>query len=170
MLLPEEVDLNEEIEDPRKELVDQLIEYQKYKRLSNLISEKDEAGDWAVERKSQQIPLPFDDDEAWEEVAVWDLLTVFSNLMSSISMERIVDLYEEVSINEKITLIREYIETKRNFFFSDLIGDGKNALEIICAFLALLELVKQNQIRVFQNKLFGDIKIEGRLDEVGYGG
>ncbi len=161
MLLPEEFDLDDEIEDPRKELVDQLIEYQKYKRLSELIASRERETEWLIERKKSQINLPFEDESFWEEVAVWDLLKVFSNLVSSISVERIIDLYEEVTVNEKITLIGEYLERSREFLFTDLIKDGQNVLELVCALMAVLELVKQRRIGVYQNRLFGDIRIRG---------
>jgi len=167
MLLPVEYGIDEGIEeDPRQELVDQLIEYQKYKKLGELIGQKENEAEWLIARKQNQIALPFEDDEdIWEEVAVWDLLKVFSKLISSISMERIIDLYEEVSVNEKITLINEYIEEKEEFVFTDLIKDTNSLLEIVCTFLAVLELVKQRQISVYQNRLFGDIRIRKHNQE-----
>ena len=150
----------EEDGDPRRELVDQLIEYQKYKKLGELIQRTAREGEWLIERKRSQIALPFDDDDrVWEEVAVWDLLKVFSNLIASISMEKIVDLYEEVTVNEKITLVNELLEERKEFVFIDLIKKIDSALEIVCAFLAILELVKQKRISIYQNRLFGDIRI-----------
>ena len=61
MLLPIDFDLSDEIEDPRQELVEQLIEYHKYKKLGELISKKEDEIEWAVERKKTQLALPFDD-------------------------------------------------------------------------------------------------------------
>ncbi len=159
MLLPVEFNIDDEIEDPRAELVDRLIEYQKYKKLTKLITEKERETEWIIERRTNQITLPFDDGTYWEEVAIWDLLKVFSNIMSSVSVERIIDLYEEVTVNEKIALIHELLELKKDFLFTDLIRDESNILEYVCAFLAILEMVKQKQIGIFQNKLFGDIRI-----------
>jgi segregation and condensation protein A len=160
MLLPVEFDIGEEFEDPRKELVGRLIEYQKYKKLSQLISDKEKEAEWIIERRANQFALPFDDDSYWEEVAVWDLLKVFSNIISSVSVERVIDLYEEVTVNEKITLVNELLETKKDFLFTDLIKNKQNILEIVCAFLAILEMVKQKLIGVYQNRLFGDIGIK----------
>jgi segregation and condensation protein A len=159
MLLPVEFDMDDEIEDPRAELVNRLIEYQKYKKLTRLITEKERETEWIIERRTNQITLPFEDGSYWEEVAIWDLLKVFSNIMSSVSVERIIDLYEEVTVNEKIALVHELLELKKEFLFTDLIKDNSNILEYVCAFLAILEMVKQKQIGIFQNKLFGDIRI-----------
>jgi segregation and condensation protein A len=157
--LPDEED-DEEWEDPRQELVDRLIEYQKYKKLTELMSEQEKQAEWTLERRKKQPTLPFpDNEELWEQIDVWDLLRTFTGLMSTLSPERILDLYEEVSVNEKLSLIEEYLETKGEFLFTDLILKPDSAMDLVCAFLALLEAVKAKRIRVFQNKLFGDIRI-----------
>jgi segregation and condensation protein A len=160
MLLPEEVDFDEEFEDPRQELVEKLVEYQKFKEISKLMEEKERESEWMIERKRKQINLPFlDEDGLWEEIDVWDLLRTFSSIVSSISSERIIDLYEEVTINEKLSLIYEYLDTKNEFLFTDLIVHSKSILEIVCSFLAILEAVKIRKITILQNKMFGDIRI-----------
>jgi len=159
MLLPVEVDFDEEFDDPRQELVDKLIEYQKFKKLSDLIGEKEKDSEWIIERSKKQRTLPFPDDDLWEQIEVWDLLKTFSNIMASLSSERIIDLYEEVSINEKISLINELLETKGEFLFTELIVRKASMLEVVCAFLALLESVKAKRITILQNRLFGDIRV-----------
>ena len=161
MLLPLELDLDDEIEDPRRELVEKLIEYQKFRRLSDLMGKKEGEVEWIVERARDQRILPFADDGIWGEVSVWDLLQTFSSLLSSLSAERIIDLYEEVSVNEKVTLIGEMLEGRDEFLFTDLLR-RRSVLEVVCAFFAVLELVKARRITVFQNRLFGDIRIKAR--------
>jgi segregation and condensation protein A len=170
MLLPVEVNLEDEIEDPRRQLVDTLIEYQKFKKLSDLMEEKGMEAEWIIERKKLQRPLPFPDDEVlWEQIDVWDLLKTFSTVMTSLSSERIIDLYEEVSINEKIALIDELLGKGDDFFFSDLIVNRGSVMEVVCAFLAVLECVKERMIRILQNKLFGDIRIRTFESKVEHG-
>lgn len=160
MLLPVEIDLEDELEDPRQELVDRLIEYQKYKKLSELMMEKESENQWIIEREKAQRALPFDNEEPmWQEMEVWDLLTTFSKLMKGLTPERIIDLYEEVSVNEKLTLIRELLEEREEFPFTDIIVRPDSIMDIICAFLAILESVKFKIIRIYQNRLFGDIMI-----------
>ncbi len=162
MLLPVEVDLAEELDDPRTELVEKLIEYQKVKKLSELIEAKEQEAEWSIERKSAQPVLPFPDEELWEQVTVWDLLKTFSSILSSFPSERIIDMYEEVSVNEKITLIYELLDSTGEFVFTDLVIKKSSIMEVICSFLAVLELVKSAVILVYQNKLFGDILIKER--------
>ncbi len=162
MLLPVEIAVDDEdIDDPRKELVDKLIEYQKFKKLSELMEQKEDEAEWVFERKKIQSPLPFsDDDELWERLDTWDLLKTFSNLVSSYNSERILDLYEEVSVNEKITLMNELLESRGECMFTDLIVRKGNLMDVVCAFMALLEAVKFRMASVWQNRMFGDIKIK----------
>lgn len=160
LLLPVEINLDDEVEDPRQELVAKLIDYQKFKKLSELMTEKEKKTEWVIERKKVQKILPFgEDDNLWEEIEVWDLLKSFSHVMKNFNSERIVNLYEEVSVNEKITLINEFLEKRKEFYFNELIINPDSIMEIICSFLAVLEMAKSSNLAFFQNRLFGDIKI-----------
>ena len=170
MLLPVEITYDdEEVEDPRQELVDKLIEYQKFKKLSELMEEKEESAEWSFERSKIQRVLPFDErDSDWEQGDTWDLLQqmqkLFKSMVSQYSNEKILNMYEEISVNEKITLMNELFEKKNECMFTDLITREGNEMDIVCAFMAILEAVKFKMITIFQNKLFGDIKICKRLD------
>ena len=105
LLLPEGIDVDDDTEDPRTELVERLIEYQKHKSLGQLIASKQAEADWLPARREREIELLHPEKEMWEEVAVWDLLKAFSTLVSSISMERIIDLHEEMTVNEIVKAI-----------------------------------------------------------------
>ena len=147
-------------EDPRRELVEKLLEHQKYKRLAELLAENEASLDWIYERKKPQPALPFaQGDEAWEKIEVWDLFQTFSKIMKGLSSERVLNLMEEVSIHEKITLVREILAEKESCLFTDLILNPQSVLEVVCAFLAILELVKAQTIVLYQSLLFGDIQI-----------
>jgi len=160
-LLPAEMDSNYN-EDPRADLVDRLIEYQKYKKLSELMEEKEKDNEWVIERKRLQHNLPFTDDDMWEKVDIWDLVKTFSSLTVNLPAERIIDLYEEVTVNEKTTLLFEFFETSGECRFTDLIT-RPGALDVVCAFLAVLEAAKMRLITLFQNRLFGDILIRPNM-------
>jgi segregation and condensation protein A len=158
MLLPVEFKDDDEAEDPRGELVEKLIEYQKFKTLSELMEEKEREAEWVIERRKLQRSLPFEDGQLWEKIDVWSLLKTFSNITKNLSLERIMDLREEVSINEKITLIDELLSAKGECLWTDLLGRG-TLMDMVCAFLAILEAVKLRIINVYQHRLFGDILI-----------
>ena len=157
-LLPVEMDKDSDIEDPRADLVERLIEYQKYKKLSELMEEKEKENEWVIERRRLQHNLPFTDDDIWEKVDIWDLLKTFSALTVNMDTESIIDLYEEVSVNEKFTLLTEYLENRGECRFTELIIRS-GPLDVVCAFLAVLEAAKMRLIQLFQNRLFGDILI-----------
>jgi segregation and condensation protein A len=162
-LLPVELDLGDEGIDPRQDLVDRLIEYQKIKKLSGLMEEREKEAEWIIERKRLQRSLPFDDEGLWEELDIWDLLKTFNTLMANrLPGERIIDLYEEVTVNEKTTLMIEFLDTRGECSFMDLVVRQGSVMDIVCAFLAILEAVKTRMVTVFQNRMFGDIMIRAR--------
>ena len=165
MLLPIEISSDdEEMEDPRQELVEKLIEYQKFKKLSSLMEEQEEANEWSFERKKIQRVLPFEDESSqWEKVDTWALLQdmqkMFVNLTNVNNEEKILNTKDEVSPGEKIALMRDLLEKKGECMFTDLITRKGNKLDVICAFMAILEAVKIKLAEIYQNKMFGDIKI-----------
>jgi len=159
MLLPVEISSDDESEDPRQELVERLIEYQKFKKLSGLMEEKIRDTEWVFERKRLERQLPFNDEALWEKVDVWDLLKIFAEYTRGLSRERIVDLYEEITVNEKKALLCEILEDRKECRFTDLLVRTNSILDFVCAFLALLEMAKQHIVAVFQNRMFGDIII-----------
>jgi segregation and condensation protein A len=124
------------------------------------MEEKEKEAEWVIERKKLQRALPFAEGELWEKVDIWDLLKTFSTIMRHLPGERIFDLYEEVSVNEKITLLSELLENRGECFFTDLVVRSGSVLDIVCAFLAILEAVKIRMILIFQNRMFGDILIK----------
>jgi segregation and condensation protein A len=162
-LLPVEI-TEDSGEDPRAELVERLIEYQKYKKLSELMEEKEKENEWIIERKRLQHNLPFSDTDIWEKVDIWDLLKSFSALTVNLPAERIIDLYEEVTVNEKTTLLNEFLENRGECRFTELITRS-GTLDVVCAFLAVLEAAKFRMIVIYQNRLFGDILIKPAIQD-----
>jgi segregation and condensation protein A len=161
-LLPVEMDDDGEIADPRQELVDRLIEYQKFKKLSELMEEKEKDAEWAIERRKLQHNLPFSDGDLWEKVDIWSLMKTFAAIIKKLPGEQIIDMYEEVTVNEKITLLSELLENKGECSFTDLIIRSKSVMDIVCTVIAILEAVKVRMIVIFQHRMFGDIMIRPR--------
>ncbi|GMO50247.1 MAG: segregation/condensation protein A [Treponemataceae bacterium] len=163
MLLPKPELSDDDEEDPREELIERLIEYQRFKKLSDIMEEKLDLEEWSFERKKAQKSLPFEDDNLWVPVDTWALLQqmqqVFTQLAARYSSEKILDLFEEISINEKLTLMSELLENKGEFFFTELITRKDSIMDVVCAFMAVLEAVKSKTVSVLQNRMFGDIKI-----------
>lgn len=167
MLLPIDIDLGDELEDPRQELVERLIEYEKFRKLTCLLSDKEISLDEIARKKGPRvIHLPAVEKDTWEKVDAWDLLKTFDRLMKSLGGESTTSIWEEVSINEKITLINEFLETKDSFDFYDICSAAGSLMDIISAFLAVLELTKMGMIKLSQNELFGSVRITASKREI----
>lgn len=165
MLLPVEVDFDEEYADPRQELVERLIEYQKFKKYTDLLSNTEQNGELYISRRPTQFMLPFDDQELWSNVSVQDLLHTFAKLLKSITPSKVFNVYEEVTVNEKITLMTELFETHEVIHLIDVIVHPEEPLHIICAFMAILESTKFKMILIEQPEPFGDIVIRRRSQD-----
>jgi segregation and condensation protein A len=161
-LLPVEMEDDGELTDPRQDLVERLIEYQKFKKLSDLMEEKEKEAEWVIERRKLQHALPFADADIWEQIDIWSLMKTFASLMRHLPGEQILDMFEEVTVNEKITLLSELLENKGECSFTELVIRTSSAMDIVCAFLAVLEAVKVRMIIILQNRMFGDILIRLR--------
>ena len=90
------------------------------------------------------------------------MLEAFINVLSRI--ERVVNLpkvviAKAISISEKIRHIKDIIKDKTNFSFYSLFKEKKDKTEVVVSFLAMLELVKQKEIEVYQGEMFGDLSI-----------
>jgi segregation and condensation protein A len=137
MLLPSDINLCDEIGDSRKNLVERLITYQEYKKLSELVSKLSATEVWSIERNkdTRKFTPETNGDLGWE-IGVLDLLS---------------------------SLIYELLESKSEFLFVELIGDRNRVQETVCAFLAILEGAKMRVIEVFQKRLYGDISVHMRI-------
>jgi segregation and condensation protein A len=125
-----------------------------------MMEEKETIEEWVIERRKLQHKLPFVDEELWEKVDIWSLMQTFSSIIQKLPGEQIIDIFEEVTLNEKTTLLAELLEDKGECYFTDLIVRSKSIMDIVCAFLAILEAVKTRVIVIFQHRMFGDILIK----------
>ena len=152
------------MEDPRAELVEQLIEYQRFKKLSMLMEEREEQSEWSFERKKIERILPFGDDESqWKKMDTWALLEdmqkIFRNITNVNPDVYVIEKNLEIAPTEKIALMKELLDKNGTCMFTELITRKGNELDVICAFMAILEAVKLKMADIYQNKMFGDIKI-----------
>ncbi len=169
-LLPK--DEEEEEEDPRTELVEQLLEYKMYKYMSLELKDRQiDAGrqmyrkeDLPDEVKAYEPPI--DLDEMTEGITLSALHEVFRSVLSR--QERKVDTIhsgfgkiekEEVSVEDKMDYIEGYLKDHDSFLFKDLLERQNSRLELIVTFLAVLELMKMGKIKATQRKTFGEIHI-----------
>jgi segregation and condensation protein A len=162
-LLPQEILVDEdEDEDSRKEFIDNLIEYQKYKTTAQLLKRcLDE--EKVLIRKEAQLSFDFKDSENWEEVSIMDLIIAFSRVAHEMDKTIFKTLeVEEISIDDKIDEILKYVTNNETLEFNNLFPVNCSKYVLVITFLALLELVKMKKVFILQHKLFGTIKITKR--------
>ncbi len=155
MLLPREPsEEEEEIEDPRKELVDRLLEYEKFKSAAQMLYEKTTV-EQAVFTRGQ-----IESDESNHEVnaSVFDLLNVFQKIMSRRKEEVMMEIErEEISLSEMIKNLRKRIFASKELSLLEFFEEMQSKHELVIAFIAVLEIVRTESVKLMQNETFGNI-------------
>ncbi len=164
MLLPVDIDYDEDYEDPRQDLVQQLLEYQKYRKYTELLTNTANSDDLYIERKKSTFMIPFDDQQLFENITLNKLLKTFTSIMEKISPAKVFNVYEEVSVNEKLALMNEIFENKDELTIEELIVHLDKPLHIICAFMAILEACKFKMIYIAQKIPYETIIIKKRSE------
>jgi segregation and condensation protein A len=164
MLLPPDpkaegdVDLNE---DPRAELVEQLLEYQKFKSAANMLYEKAHIEAACFTRGA----LETDKNNPEVTATVVDLLRVFKEILDRAKAVTQMEIQrEEMSMSEKLKQIRALLNEHKEVNVRDVFALAHSKRELILTFLAFLELVKETQIILIQSQLFGEIIARPRED------
>lgn len=156
---PPEEDVDEE--DPRWELIRQLIEYKKFKEAAEqlhtreLEQEKFFMRDGASTASLEQAPLRLG------EVGIFQLINAFQNVIKRIeAREDLREIFgEHFTVSDKIDIILRRIADGARIKFSELFGDIASRVEIVVTFLALLELIRLKQVRATQANPFDEIEI-----------
>jgi len=161
-LLPKDQQPPEEAadeDDPRWELVRQLIEYKKFKDAAGQLGNCEQA------RASLFLRAPEKPEFAAErplaEVGTLDLLAAFNQILKRLNRpENLREIFEEnFTVSDKIDAILSVTATGVPLRFSELFASAASRTEIVVTFLALLELVRLKQIRARQSEVFGEIEI-----------
>lgn len=150
----------EEEEDPRKELVYQLLEHQKFKNAAQMLYTREEVEN-AVWNSPPQDVL----DHGKEVVAVtlFDLLRAFHEVVKRFEAQAGMEVdQEEVTIEQKLTEIRRLLLVHDSLVFSQFFERISSKRHLIVAFLALLELVRLREVSLRQAKPFDEIHIARR--------
>jgi segregation and condensation protein A len=168
MLLPvesrrTEEDSDEDWLDPRLDLVRQLIEYKKFKDAAGHLLEREvlKAEAFAYGGEAQTFEKePADTGQALGDIGLFDLLTAFQDVLSRASAEPFGH-FEAIrwSVPDKMELIVGMMRERAHVYFSSLFHAESPRGEIIVTFLALLELLRLQQIVLQQNDSFHEIVI-----------
>ena len=176
MLLPSDPDSEEEEQDPRAELVQQLLEYKMYKCMAYELKDRQMDAQRTM-FKEPTIPEevlayqePVDIEELVSDITLAKLNDIFQSIMKK-QTEKIDPVRskfgkiekEEVSLEDKMDYLLEYATSHKHFSFRSLLEAQCGKVEIIVTFLAILELMKMGKIFISQERIFDDIKIDSRV-------
>jgi segregation and condensation protein A len=162
-LLPVSVqppDEEAEEEDPRWELVRQLLEYKKFKEAAAHL------GHLEVERQGIFARAPEPPDSLPErplgDVSVFDLINAFNKILKRLEKkpENLAEIFEEnFTVSDKIDLILKMVSGGTALLFTELFSSAASRGEIVVTFLALLELIRLKQLRCQQVEPFAPIEV-----------
>ena len=173
MLLPAPPTEEGEEEDPRAELVMRLLEYKKYRLMSEELKDMESGAD-RVFYKDPTIPPevkeyaePVDLDKLLDGVTLTKLQKIFESVMKR-QQDKIDPVRstfgtikkDPVSLEDKITSVLGYARKHRKFSFRQMLEKQNDKTEVVVTFLALLELMKVGKIHLIQEHLFDDMCIE----------
>ena len=166
MLLPAEPVPEGEMaaeEDPRAELVERLLEYERFKSAAQTLYQREqlESGMWSVSRYHEVVPP----GEELVSVSLFDLLDAFRGILQRIEDRTVVEVDREaITVAEKIAEIEAEFSQRRKVRFSELAGGRFTRPHLVVLFIAILELVRMRCIRVRQDDLFADFWVIRHAD------
>lgn len=155
MLLPRDpLAPADELEDPRTDLVNQLLEYQKYKAAAEMLWSRATV-EQAVFRRAE---LETDKNNPEVAVGVFDLLKVFQQILERHKEEVLMEIErEEISMAEMLERLRNMVMSSGELNLRVFFERARSRRELVLAFLSVLELVRTTEIKLFQRETFGDI-------------
>jgi segregation and condensation protein A len=151
----------EELADPRAELVRRLLEYQKYKAAAEDLARQDLMGRDVFTRQAKPSEADLQEgDVGLREVSVLKLVEALDSVLRNLAPEKQHQVtLERVSIGDAISRIAELLRERERVSFFDLFEGMAERHRVIATFLGLLEMVRLKLVRVRQEELDGDIVI-----------
>lgn len=157
-------DDEEDMEDPRWELIRQLVEYRKFKDAASRLQELEFRTENTFPRIPGRVEIPEEvEPRRGSEATIFDLLAAVSAVLKRFSGREgeSRDVFEDKwSVSEKIDLLLSSVRTRSQVRFSELFNAATHRSEVVVTFLAILELVRLRLIVANQSEAFADITIE----------
>ena len=164
MLLPRQInDESFDIEDPRIDLVAQLLEYKKYKSIANKLKNLHFENKDSFFRNSSKVVYDQSPNASdfLNEVTLYDISKIFKDAIKNAPTQDSFEIYREtVSLKDQQDFILQQFNNDRILSLKNLVKKLETKLEIIVTFLALLEMIKRSEIICSQKENFEDIEIK----------
>jgi segregation and condensation protein A len=172
-LLPRDQQMPEEEaeeDDPRWELIRQLIEYRKFKEAAARLRDQEELQSALFPRAVSLDPShapPLDENMLIGDVGIFDLINAFQRALKRLPVdEKTGEIREETfTVTDRINHLIRVVSRGVSMRFEELFSDASTRSELVVTFLAILELIRMKQFRVRQEEQFGEIWLDRTLPE-----
>ncbi|TXJ46514.1 segregation and condensation protein A [Brachyspira pilosicoli] len=173
MLLPHDMDDDKFTDRLKFEIVEQMLEFQRYKMVSEELDRLQEYSDSIFERKDTERVKFFqnnssseDNEMAWKDVTLYDLVYAFTKVQFVPETDlAVLSGMSNFHIDNAIDMIKIKLSEEDVFPFIVLFKDGVTKRQLVTFFLAMLELVKEKEILLKQDIKFGDIYVFKRKED-----
>ncbi len=170
-LLPKDqqmADEEAEEDDPRWELIRQLIEYRKFKEAANHLRDQEDLQSALFPRAVSLDPAHapvIDENMLIGDVGIFDLINAFQRALKRLpAEEKPGEIHEEVfTVTDRINHLIRMVDRGVSMKFDELFNEASTRSELVVTFLAILELIRMKQFRVRQEEQFGEIWLERTL-------
>lgn len=161
MLLPAQE--NEELlgeDDPRADLVKQLLEYERFKQVAIELKQREATQKDLFKRpKSLEKPITTSNN-SYFEASIFDLISAFSKALAETPKELFYNVVkDEFTVEDKVHYILHSLVEKKSINVFELFTCARNKIEMVVTFLAILELIRVKEIVARQSEVFSDIEI-----------
>jgi segregation and condensation protein A len=166
MLLPRDPSAKaEELEDPRMELVNRLLEHEKFKSAAQMLLQKQQIEDAVLTNPSLKEFIDAEGTEPEIAADVIDLVKTFQQILERVRNRPMINVNEEtVTVGQMIDYLRRRLSLEsRPIRLKQLLMRVESRQALVCMFLALLEMVRLQAIQVRQDKLFGEIAVRKHI-------
>ncbi len=157
MLLPREITgetEEDEIEDPRQELIDRLLEHQKFKNAAEMLYERSTIEQAVFGRGA----IETDETNTETNATVFDLLNVFQKILGKHKEEVQMEIHrEEISLAEMLRNLKKRIFAAKELNLLEFFAEMHTRRELVTAFIAVLEIVRTESVKLTQSATFGEI-------------
>jgi segregation and condensation protein A len=156
------VEAEDEGEDPRWELIRQLVEYKKFKDAAAQLQTLEERQENVFPRLPGKIEFENTAPAPKPEVGIFDLLNAVNSVLKRFQEKTAGsrEIYEDKwTVSEKIEFVLKILSERGAVKFSELFESAANRAEVVCTFLALLELIRLKQLACAQPEPFAEIEI-----------
>src|SRR5579862_899203 len=159
-----QVEGEEEGEDPRWELIRQLVEYKKFKDAAVQLQVREVAQENTFPRQPGKLEFESERPQPKSEVSIFDLLNAVNFVLQRFTKrDDPRDIFEDKwTVSEKIEYVMKTLAERSRVTFSELFAEAASRSEVVCTFLALLELIRLKQLVCVQPEPFAEIEI-GRV-------